>query len=78
MAKPSPLTYKVLAKCSSSKARRGLMVLQQNKPVELPVFMPVGTQGTLKGILVDQLKQENMNCQIMLANTYHLGLRPGK
>lgn len=40
--------------------------------------MPVGTQGTLKGVLVDQLKQDNMNCQIMLGNTYHLGLRPGK
>lgn len=39
--------------------------------------MPVGTQGTLKGVLVDQLKQDNMNCQIMLSNTYHLGLRPG-
>ncbi|KAG5681434.1 hypothetical protein PVAND_010870 [Polypedilum vanderplanki] len=77
MTKPSPLTYKVLSKCSSSKARRGLMILRQNKPVELPVFMPVGTQGTLKGILVDQLKQDNMNCQIMLGNTYHLGLRPG-
>lgn len=37
--------------------------------------MPVGTQGTLKGVLVDQLV--NMNCQIMLSNTYHLGLRPG-
>lgn len=40
--------------------------------------MPVGTQGTLKGVLVDQLKQDNMNCQIMLGNTYHLGLRPGE
>jgi queuine tRNA-ribosyltransferase catalytic subunit len=39
--------------------------------------MPVGTQGTLKGVLIDQLKQDNMNCQIMLSNTYHLGLRPG-
>ena len=39
--------------------------------------MPVGTQGTLKGVLVDQLKADNMNCQIMLSNTYHLGLRPG-
>lgn len=39
--------------------------------------MPVGTQGTLKGVIVDQLKQDNMNCQIMLGNTYHLGLRPG-
>lgn len=39
--------------------------------------MPVGTQGTLKGVLVDQLKTDNMNCQIMLGNTYHLSLRPG-
>lgn len=39
--------------------------------------MPVGTQGTLKGVLLDQLKTDNMNCQIMLSNTYHLGLRPG-
>ena len=39
--------------------------------------MPVGTQGTLKGVFIDQLKTENMNCQIMLSNTYHLGLRPG-
>lgn len=39
--------------------------------------MPVGTQGTLKGVLLDQLKTEHMNCQIMLSNTYHLGLRPG-
>lgn len=39
--------------------------------------MPVGTQGTLKAIFVDQLKTDDMNCQIMLGNTYHLGLRPG-
>jgi len=54
-----------------------MMTLRQTKPVETPVFMPVGTQGTLKGVLVDQLKMDNMNCQIMLGNTYHLGLRPG-
>lgn len=96
MSKNSPLTYKVLAKCSSSKARRGLMMLRQTKPVDTPgeifieytitlqlnlnnlaVFMPVGTQGTLKGVFLEQLKQDNMNCQIMLSNTYHLGMRPG-
>ncbi|XP_070491938.1 queuine tRNA-ribosyltransferase catalytic subunit [Chironomus tepperi] len=73
----SPLTFQVLGKCSKTKARRGLMMLRQTKPVETPVFMPVGTQGTLKGVLVNQLKKDNMNCQIMLGNTYHLGLRPG-
>lgn len=43
--------------------------------VETPVFMPVGTQGTLKGLLPIQLEQ--MDCRIMLGNTYHLGNRPG-
>lgn len=37
--------------------------------------MPVGTQGTLKGLLTEQVAE--LNCQIMLSNTYHLGHRPG-
>ncbi|XP_001357017.2 queuine tRNA-ribosyltransferase catalytic subunit [Drosophila pseudoobscura] len=69
-----PLTYKVVAECSVSKARAGLMTLRHSE-VNTPVFMPVGTQGTLKGILPDQLIE--LNCQILLGNTYHLGLRPG-
>lgn len=44
--------------------------------VDGPVFMPVGTQGTMKGLTSEQL--EDMNCQILLGNTYHLGLRPGE
>ncbi|XP_050362340.1 queuine tRNA-ribosyltransferase catalytic subunit isoform X2 [Nymphalis io] len=43
--------------------------------VKTPVFMPVGTQGTMKGLLPDQL--ENLDCEIILGNTYHLGNRPG-
>lgn len=43
--------------------------------VETPVFMPVGTQGTVKGLLPDQL--EELDCQIILGNTYHLGVKPG-
>ncbi|EDX03315.1 GD23082 [Drosophila simulans] len=69
-----PLTYKVVAECSVSKARAGLMTLRHSE-VNTPVFMPVGTQGTLKGIVPDQLIE--LNCQILLGNTYHLGLRPG-
>ncbi|KAL1242973.1 Queuine tRNA-ribosyltransferase catalytic subunit [Trichinella spiralis] len=42
---------------------------------ETPVFMPVGTQGTLKGILTEQLKDLGYN--LLLSNTYHLGHRPG-
>lgn len=68
-----PLTFRVTAKCSTSKARVGLMKLRHSD-VQTPVFMPVGTQGTLKGILPDQL--ENIDCRIILANTYHLGMRP--
>ncbi|KAH8352559.1 hypothetical protein KR084_004969 [Drosophila pseudotakahashii] len=73
-SKIPPLTYKVVAECSVSKARAGLMTLRHSE-VNTPVFMPVGTQGTLKGILPDQLIE--LNCQILLGNTYHLGLRPG-
>ena len=42
--------------------------------VNTPIFMPVGTQGTLKGLTTTQLK--DLNCQLMLGNTYHLGSRP--
>ena len=40
-----------------------------------PMFMPVGTSATVKGITVDQLHQ--LNSQVVLANTYHLSMRPG-
>ena len=68
------LEFKVLAECSTTKARTSIMKLPHAE-VETPVFMPVGTQGTLKGILPCQLEQ--LDCRIMLGNTYHLGNRPG-
>lgn len=72
--KAPPLAYQVMAKCPTTKARVGNLLLPHSN-VDTPVFMPVGTQGTLKGILPDQL--QSLNCQILLGNTYHLGLRPG-
>jgi queuine tRNA-ribosyltransferase len=39
------------------------------------MFMPVGTQGTVKGLTSAQL--EELDCHVILGNTYHLGLRPG-
>jgi len=42
--------------------------------VDTPVFMPVGTQGTLKGLTSQQL--DDLGCRIILGNTYHLGSRP--
>ena len=55
-------------------------------PVQTPVFMPVGTQGALKGILSEQMSNKlgipslghSEKCEIILGNTYHLGLRPGE
>ena len=67
------LTFKVLAECPVSKARVASMTLP-HQTVDTPVFMPVGTQGTLKGLTPQQLV--DLDCQLMLGNTYHLGNRP--
>ncbi|CAG8509162.1 1409_t:CDS:2 [Ambispora gerdemannii] len=71
----SALTWKIIAKCSRTKARVATLTLP-HCPLETPVFMPVATQGTLKGVTTKQL--EEMSCDIILNNTYHLGLRPGQ
>jgi len=55
-------------------ARAGLLVTPHGE-VETPVFMPVGTQATVKGLTPEQL--ESVGTQILLGNTYHLTLRPG-
>lgn len=64
----------VLASCTTTKARHCVLKLP-HASVPTPVFMPVGTQGSLKGILPEQL--ESLDCRLMLGNTYHLGNRPG-
>ncbi|KAM9779765.1 queuine tRNA-ribosyltransferase catalytic subunit 1 [Neosynchiropus ocellatus] len=69
-----PLSLKIIAECPVTKARACDLLLPHSN-VSTPVFMPVGTQGTLKGITVDQLN--GLGCQICLGNTYHLGMRPG-
>jgi len=70
----SALVLKVVGKCSTTSARVAEMTLPHSV-VDTPVFMPVGTQGTLKGLLPSQLCE--LDCRIMLSNTYHLGNRPG-
>lgn len=67
------LTFQVVAECPVTKARTSVMTLPHSE-VNTPVFMPVGTQGTMKGLLTEQL--ETLGCQIILGNTYHLGTRP--
>ncbi len=70
---PSALRFDLVAECAISRARASIIHLP-HQSVEAPVFMPVGTQGTMKGVTFQQLR--DLGCQIMLGNTYHLGLRP--
>lgn len=67
-------SYTLLKQDSESQARRGTISTFRGQ-IETPVFMPVGTQGTVKGLLPEALK--DIGAQIILANTYHLYLRPG-
>ncbi len=60
---------------TETQARAGTIQLDHG-PVETPIFMPVGTVGTVKGVHQRELKQE-INPDIILGNTYHLYLRPG-
>lgn len=61
--------------CSTSKARLGRLTTDHGT-IETPIFMPVGTLGTVKGVSQDRLK-DPIQAQIILGNTYHLYLRPG-
>ncbi len=70
----SGFSYALLQQDSSSQARRGRISTRRGV-IETPTFMPVGTQGTVKGMLPEAL--EEIGAQIILANTYHLYLRPG-
>ncbi|KAL4769691.1 thymidylate synthase/dCMP hydroxymethylase domain-containing protein [Aspergillus nidulans var. acristatus] len=74
-AMPSALTFDLHRKCSTTKARASTLHLPHGS-VTLPIFMPVATQASLKGLTYDQLKQTG--CMLCLNNTYHLGLKPGQ
>ena len=67
-------TFELLAKDSRSKARRGRLTTEHGV-IETPSFMPVGTQGSVKGVSPRELRQ--LKAQIILGNTYHLFVRPG-
>jgi len=57
-------------------ARAGILTTAR-AVIETPVFMPVGTAGTVKGIRFEELESRDLDAQIILGNTYHLWLRPG-
>ena len=67
--------YELLHECKQTGARRG-RIHTPHGIIETPVFMPVGTQATVKSLTPEELKEE-VNAQIILSNTYHLYLRPG-
>ena len=68
------LTFSLDATCG--RARATTLALPHG-PVRTPVFMPVGTHGTVKGLSALELAAPPLDCDIVLANTYHLGSAPG-
>lgn len=68
------ITFELVARCSQTAARAGILHTPHGS-IKTPIFMPVGTQATVKAMTTDEL--EVINAQIILANTYHLYLRPG-
>ena len=68
------LNFKLIKKDPNSAARRGQMTVNHGV-IETPIFMPVGTYGSVKAMSPLELKE--INAQIILGNTFHLWLRPG-
>lgn len=69
-----PIKFEIVAEDKVTHARAGLLHTPQGV-IETPIFMPVGTLGSVKGMRQEEL--EALGVQILLGNTYHLYLRPG-
>ena len=69
------MKYEIQHTDEHSKARAGIITTEHGD-IETPIFMPVGTQGTVKAVHFSELETE-IHAQIILGNTYHLYLRPG-
>jgi tRNA-guanine transglycosylase len=69
------MSFKFEVAGEATRARSGCFDLPHSK-LRTPIFMPVATQGAMKGVTVEML--EEIDCEIILGNTYHLGLRPGE
>src|SRR5215216_3822178 len=70
----SALRFEIVAQ--QDEARSGVLTTRRGQ-IETPVFMPVGTAGTVKGIRFEELESDDLDAKIILGNTYHLWLRPG-
>lgn len=69
------MKFKILGTDPAGNARRGVITTDHGE-IQTPIFMPVGTVGSVKGVYHRDLK-EDIGAQIILGNTYHLYLRPG-
>jgi queuine tRNA-ribosyltransferase len=69
------LSFAINSQATGSKARAGTIITDHGT-IQTPIFMPVGTAGSVKAVTQQQLKEE-VKAQIILGNTYHLFLRPG-
>ena len=69
------MKFRVIKKDNQSKARTGEIITDHGS-IQTPIFMPVGTGGTVKAVHQHELK-DDIKAQIILGNTYHLYLRPG-
>lgn len=69
------MQYTLLAKDKNSEARCGVLTTAHGE-IHTPIFMPVGTVGTVKAVHARELKTD-IRAEIILGNTYHLYLRPG-
>src|SRR5437667_9815764 len=74
MSSGTAMKFEILTRDATTRARRGRLHTAHGI-VETPVFMPVGTQATVKSMTPDQLR--DLNVEILLCNSYHLFLRPG-
>lgn len=69
------MTFELQHTDTYSDARTGIITTDHGQ-IKTPIFMPVGTCGTVKGVHFEELRQQ-VKAQIILGNTYHLYLRPG-
>ena len=70
-----PVTFELLHTCKQSGARLGVLHTPHGD-IPTPIYMPVGTQATVKAMTPREM--EEINAKIILSNTYHLHLRPGE
>jgi len=73
---PNESKFRIVSSCPISEGARASLLCLPSGEVPTPVFMPVGTQATVKGVLPRDLR-EIVKAPILLGNTYHLNLRPG-